>query len=128
MVGVTFALPLHEISRNVRTVYCHDSPSSKSHIDVLTIQVSGITTSADFKASCSTVQSKIMLHTLMEVDSYPTPFSSSKLRGSAGLSLANFRHHKPMRASKRERSPEESEVEVDRPLVCSPYALILPLS
>lgn len=66
-----------------------------------------------------------MLHTLMETDFHAT-FPPSKVRGSAGLSLVGFRHYKP-RISKRERSPEDSEIDTDRPLVCIPRALNLRL-
>ena len=61
-----------------------------------------------------------MIHTLMEVDSHPlaTAIPPTKVRGPTGLPFGTLRHHcKQNRMSKRERSPEESDTDADRPLV-----------
>jgi len=57
-----------------------------------------------------------MIHTLMEVDLHTT-VPPSKVRGPTGLPFGTLRHHKQNRMLKRERSPEESDADADRPLV-----------
>ena len=67
-----------------------------------------------------------MIHTLMEVDSHPLVVSPTKIRGPTGLSFGTLRHHcQKNKMLKRERSPEESDADADRPLVGVSYALCL---